>query len=113
LAKAYPLCKYLQCKLKDKKDGRYKLIYKNLKILTKKSVFKEIKKIFPSLIENYFSFVSLKNFSFFPVHHLKKCKPMGSYLKVKKFACIPDTKGIGENSIKKFRSLNIRWNMRR
>ncbi len=86
----------------------YKPVYKNLIIFTKKSVFKEIKKIFPSIPVNFFSFTPLKNFYFFPVIHSKKIKTYGILINgEKKFAYIPDTKGIEENSIKKLKNLDL------
>lgn len=80
----------------------------NLKIYTKKTTYKELKKIFPSLEEKYFSLIPPENFEFFPVFHSKKIKTYGIlYKKERKIAYIPDTKGIPLKSMKKLNKLDL------
>lgn len=86
----------------------YKPINKNLKIFTKKEVFTDIKKIFPSFENKYFILKEPENYKFFPVYHSEKIVTYGVlYEDRKKFAYIPDTKGIPLKSFKFLKNLDL------
>lgn len=86
----------------------YKPLIENLKIYTKIEVFREIKKIFPSIKKDYFSFKLPDNFEFFSVLHSEKIKTCGILYKGKKrFAYIPDTKGLPEKTIKILMNIDL------
>jgi len=86
----------------------YNPLNKNLKIFTKINVFKDLKKIFPSIEKRYFSFKPPENFDFLPVFHSKKINTYGIlFEKVKKIAYIPDTRGIPKGLIAKLKNLDL------
>lgn len=86
----------------------YRPLTKKLKIFTKRDVLNEIKKVFPSIKKDYFFFKLPENFEFFPVLHSEKIKTYGILYKGKKrFAYIPDARGIPEKSIKILKNLDL------